>query len=265
MDLEPEGRPGPAAAEEDPLDPEAVRRGVLQDVARPAGGRLVQGADDMARAVGQREARDHPARLRVLVGGAVPLPVVADDQAVGPGRRGRGLLVEHLVDVHAAAIGLDLLGAGEVAAIPVEDRPGGGLPGLDRVQPLDGRIGVAAGRPGAEDPRLRLREVAGARADDHRDVSRPGRPHAEHPEIGVDPPLRHRGPLAEPEGLGRRPAQGRLAASQRHDRLGPLGEEVVEADGLQQRQWASPRRASRSSTSRRRDSGRASIARSTGA
>ena len=132
---------------------QAVGRGVLEDVPRAAGGRLVDGAEDVAGAVGQRQADDRAAGLRVLVGRAVPLPVVADDQSLGARRHGRGLFVEHLEDVDASPLGLVLLGAGEVAAVPVEDRAGGGLAGLERVEPLDGRVGITAGRPRAEDAR----------------------------------------------------------------------------------------------------------------
>ena len=63
----------------------------------------------MAGTVGQRQAGDRAAGLWVLVGRAVPLPVVADDQALRTRRHGRGLLVEHLEDVHAPPLGLVLL------------------------------------------------------------------------------------------------------------------------------------------------------------
>ena len=110
MDLEPECRLGAAAAEEDPLDAEAVGRGVFEDVPRAAGRRLVDRAEDVAGPVGQRQSGDRPARLRVLVGRAVSLPVVADDQPLGARRHGRGLFVEHLEDVDAPLLGLSLAG-----------------------------------------------------------------------------------------------------------------------------------------------------------
>ena len=80
--------------------------GVFEDVPRAAGGRLVNGAEDVAGAVGQRQPDDRPARLRVLVRRAVPLPVVADDQPFRARRHGRGLLVEHLEDVDPSPLGL---------------------------------------------------------------------------------------------------------------------------------------------------------------
>ena len=207
MDLEPERGLGAAAAQEDPLDLEAMGRGVFEDVPRAAGGRFVDGAEDVAGTVGQRQAGDRAPGLRVLVRRSVPLPVVADDQSLRAWRHGRGLLVEHLEDVDASLLGLALLVAGEVAAIPVEDRAGGGLAGLEGVEPLDGRVGIAAGGPRAEDSLARLGEVAGARADDHGHVAVLRRPQAEHPQVGVDPSLGDGNARAQAQVAGRSFAQ----------------------------------------------------------
>ena len=137
-------------------------------------------------------------------------------------------------DVKVPSLGLGLLGPGEVAAIPVENRAGRGLAGFERVQPLDGRVGIAAGCPRAEDALARLGEMARARADDHRHVAVPRRPQAEHAEVGVDPPLRDGNPSSQSQFARRPAAQLRLAVAQRHDPRGPFLEQVGQADGLQQ-------------------------------
>ena len=60
-------------------------RRVFEDVPRAAGRRFVDGAQDVTGTVGQRQPRDRTAGLGVLVGRAVSLPVVANDQALGAG------------------------------------------------------------------------------------------------------------------------------------------------------------------------------------
>ncbi len=239
---------------------QAVRRGVFEDVAGAAGGRLVEGPEQVAGAVRQRQPDDRAAGpAGSCTASGSPASRRGRPGPSAPGGDGRGLRVEDLVDVHAAAVGLGLLAGGEVAAVPVEDRAGGGLARLDRVQPLDRRVGVAPGGARAEDPRARLRQVAGARPDDHRDVAVAGGPHAEHAEIGVDPPLRHRRP-----GSRRPSASAAVAgrASPRRGRAGRSGRATCPA-GRRARpppaaRAASRRRAWRSSTSRRRGSATAS-------
>src|SRR5262245_59974679 len=128
-----------------------MRGRVLQDVAGATRGGFVESPENVSRRVRKRQAGDGAPGPGVLVGGAVSLPVVADDQPVGTrGSRGSAF-VEHLVDIHPAPGGLGLLGGGKMPAVPVEDRAGRGLTGLDRVQALDGRVGIAAGGARSKD------------------------------------------------------------------------------------------------------------------
>src|SRR4051794_36161161 len=64
VDLEPEDRAGPASAEEDARHVEPVSRRVLENMPRAARGRLVEGAEDVARPVRQREPGDGATRMR---------------------------------------------------------------------------------------------------------------------------------------------------------------------------------------------------------
>src|SRR5271157_6359885 len=156
MNLQPEGRPGPTAADEDSLDGKAVRGGVLEDVPRAAGRGFVESAKDVPGSMGQRQSYDRAAGLRVLVGRAVALPVVTDDQPFCSRGNEGGFLVQHLVDVNSPPLGLGLFPTCEMTAIPVEDRAGRRLAGLDRVQPLDSGVGVAASSSRAENHAARL-------------------------------------------------------------------------------------------------------------
>ena len=91
----------------------------------------------------------HAARVRVGVRRAVALEVVEDDQPVRPDRHLVRQLAEDVVGVDAALLGLRGRLAGEVVLEPGHDRPGRGLPGLDRVLAGDHRIGVGAPEAGA--------------------------------------------------------------------------------------------------------------------
>ena len=95
-----------------------------------------------------------------------------------------------------------------MAAIPVEDRAGGGLAGFERVQSQSGRVGIAAGRSRAEDSLARLGEVARAGADDHGHVAILRRPQTEHSQVGVDSSLSDRNPRGQPQVAGRRVRSG---------------------------------------------------------
>ena len=175
---------------------------------------------------------DRPSGLRVLVGRSVPLPIVADDQSIRARRHSRGLFVEHLKDVDTPLFGFALLVAGEVAAIPVEDRAGGGLAGLEGVEAQGGRVGITAGGPRAKDSLARLGEVAGARADDHGDVAVLCRPQAEHAQVGVDPSLGDRNSRRQAPGHGPLVRSSGPSLAQRDDPRGPLSQKIFEPDGL---------------------------------
>src|SRR6202522_50646 len=94
-------------------------------------------------------------------------------------------------NIAASLFGFALLVAGEVAAIPFEDRAGGGLARLEGVKPQSRRVGIAAGCARAEDSLARLSQVARAGADDHGHVAVLRRPQAEHAQVSVDPALSH--------------------------------------------------------------------------
>ncbi len=183
---------------------EPVGRRVFEDVPGAAGRRLVDGAEDVAGTVRQRQPDDRAPGLRVLVGRAVPLPVVADDQALAPGGDCGGLLVEHLEDVNAPrARPRCSLVAGEVAAVPVEDRarwPSG--------RPRACRAPRPSRRDSSRPPRSRRRPRAtgpGGRCSSRR--SPPRRRPGSHP--GRASPGRRRSrpgrPGSPPAGPDRRP------------------------------------------------------------
>src|SRR5262245_34351504 len=117
-------------------------RGILDDVPGTAGGGLVDRAEEVAGSVGERQADHRAARRGILAWRTVPLPVVAAHQSRAAGWDHRRPFVQDLEDVHAAPLGLALLMAPERAAIPVQDRTGGRLAGLEGVQALDGRIRI---------------------------------------------------------------------------------------------------------------------------
>ena len=85
VDLEPERRLGPAAAEENPRDVQAVGRGVLEDVPGTAGRRLVEGAEDVAGSVRERQAGDRPACPGILVGERFPCQSSRTTRPSAPG------------------------------------------------------------------------------------------------------------------------------------------------------------------------------------
>jgi hypothetical protein len=234
MKLEPDGRPGPAAADEDSRDGKAVRGGVREDVPRAAGRGFVESAKDVPGSMGQRQSHDRAAGLRVLVGRAVPLPVVADNQPFSSRGNEGGFLVQHLVDVDSPPLGLGLFPTSEMAAIPVENRAGRRLAGLDRVQPLDRGVGVTAGSSRAEDPGARPRQVAGARSHDHGDVAGTRGSQAEHPEVGVDSPLGHGSSGIKTQVQGRRRIEPCLSLAERDDPVGPLARQVAKPHGCHQ-------------------------------
>ncbi len=197
--------------------------------------------------MGQRQSHDRAAGLRVLVGRAVPLPVVADNQPFSSRGNEGGFLVQHLVDVDSPPLGLGLFPTSEMAAIPVENRAGRRLAGLDRVQPLDRGVGVAAGSSRAEDPgatapggrcsiprsrQRRRHSWLPGRASRGRRRFPPGPREFRHQDPGPGPPPHRAVPL--PCRAGR---SGRATC--------PAGRQ---APRLSSKQGASRRRAGRSST-----------------
>src|SRR5262249_23304677 len=150
MDLHPQPALRATAAGEQTPNREAVGFQVLQDAARAEGGRLVDAAEDMAGTMCERQAPQNAAAPGVPERATGALPAVEADQPVAARRYGGRPGVEHLVDVTAGARGLGRLVAGEVLAIPVQDRPGRRLPALQRVESLDHGVGVAAGHAAAE-------------------------------------------------------------------------------------------------------------------
>ncbi len=81
MDLHPELALGGAAAGDDFLHAVAVAAQGLEDVLGAVGDTFDHGAEEVAGAVAQREAKDDAAGFGVDVGGAVALEVVDDDRA----------------------------------------------------------------------------------------------------------------------------------------------------------------------------------------
>ncbi len=189
MHLQPERGFGSAPADKDPLDAKPMCRGVFEHVPRAAGCAFVEGSENVAGTVRERKPDDRASGPRVLERATVPLPVVTNQQPLSARWNGGGLLVEDLIHTHTSAIGFNLLAPGKMSAIPVEDRTGCSLTGLDRMESLDRRIGKTTRRPGAKHPFAALGEMARARADDHRHIAIARRAQAEHAKVRVDSTL----------------------------------------------------------------------------
>ena len=88
VDLHPQVGFGRAAADDHVFGDEAGGAHGFQDQFGAEGDTFHHGAEDVRRAVAERQAGDGSAGIGVGVGGAVALEMVQDDKAFGAGRKG---------------------------------------------------------------------------------------------------------------------------------------------------------------------------------
>src|SRR5262245_53418990 len=91
------------------------------------------------------------ARAGIFARAAISLPIIQANDSIASRLDGSGLRVEHFINISTVPLRLGGFVAGEVLAVPVQDRSGRGLTTFERKESLDNGVGVAAQHAAAQE------------------------------------------------------------------------------------------------------------------